>query len=102
MMAPPLFIPYEVRFVICNIIGYFSSVCRYVTSGDSYGYIAFSYRNGDRNLSKIVDEVSITIWYPMQLFYLPQHTTEMWETIARRFEELWHIPHCIDALENYD
>jgi len=38
-------------------------------------------------VSKLVDEVSTAIWDTMQPLYLPQPTTEMWETITRRFEE---------------
>jgi hypothetical protein len=54
---------------------------------------------GGRTVSKIVDEVSTAIWDNMQPLYLPQPTTEMWDTIARRFEELWQFPHCIGALD---
>jgi hypothetical protein len=35
----------------------------------------------------------------MQSLYLPQPTTEMWETIARRLEERWQFPHCNGALD---
>jgi len=35
----------------------------------------------------------------MQPLYLPQPTTEMWETTARRFEKRWQFPHCIGALD---
>jgi len=56
---------------------------------------------GDRTMSKIVDGISTAIWDTMQplYLYLPQPTTEMWETIARRFEERWQFPHCIGALD---
>lgn len=69
-----------------------------MASGDSYKSIVYSYRMGDRTVSKIVDEVSTAIWDSMQLFYLPQPTTEMWNMIACRFEEQWQFPHCIGAL----
>ena len=49
-------------------------------------------------LSKIFDEVSTAIWDTMQLLYLPQPTTEMWETMTRRFEERWQFPHSIGVL----
>jgi hypothetical protein len=35
----------------------------------------------------------------MQPLYLPQPTTEMWETITHRFKEQWQFPHCIGALD---
>ena len=54
---------------------------------------------GDRTVSKIVDAVSTAILDTIQRLYLPQPTTEMWETIARRFEERWQIPHCIGGLD---
>jgi len=57
-----------------------------VASGDSYKSIAYSYRMGDRTVSKIVEEVSTAIWDTVQS-YLLQPTTEMSETITRRFEE---------------
>ena len=50
-------------------------------------------------MSKIVDEVSNAIWDIMQPLYLPQPTTEMWETIAHRVEEQWQFPHCTGALD---
>jgi hypothetical protein len=71
---------------------YVYSVYRYVASGDSY-------RIGDRTVSKIFDEVSTAIWDTMQPSYIPQPTTEMWETISLRFEERWQFPHCIGALD---
>jgi len=54
---------------------------------------------GDRTVSTIVDEVSTAIWDTMHPLYIPQPTTEMWETISPRFEERWRFPHCIGALD---
>jgi len=54
---------------------------------------------GDRTVSKIVHAVSTAILDTIQPLYLPQPTTEMWETIASRFEERWQFPHCIGALD---
>ena len=70
-----------------------------MASGDSYKSIAYSYRMGDRTVSKIVDQVSTAVWDIMQPLYLPEPTTDMWETNARRFEERWQFPHCIGALD---
>jgi len=78
----------------CFPVGY-----RYLASGNGYNSIAYSYRMGDRTVSKIINEVSIAIWNHMQSIYLPQPTTEMWKSIANEFEQIWQFPHCIGALD---
>jgi hypothetical protein len=54
---------------------------------------------GDRTVSEIVNEVSTAIWDIMQPLYLPESTREMWEQIAMAFEQRWHFPHCVGAMD---
>ncbi|KAF0749182.1 protein ANTAGONIST OF LIKE HETEROCHROMATIN PROTEIN 1-like [Aphis craccivora] len=72
---------------------------RYLASGDSYKSIAYSYRMGDRTVSKIVNEVALAVWDTMRPLYLPQPTIEMWKSVALEFEQQWQFPHCIGALD---
>lgn len=83
-------------FYLTNII----SVCfRYVASGDSYKSIAYNFRMGDRTVSKIVREVAVAVWKQMQPTYLPEPTTQTWESVASRFEQRWQFPHCVGAVD---
>lgn len=70
-----------------------------MASGDSYKSIAYSYRMGDRTVSKIVNEVALAVWDTMRPLYLPQPTIEMWKSVALEFEQQWQFPHCIGALD---
>lgn len=54
---------------------------------------------GDRNISKIINEVATAIWINIQPIYLPEPTMEMWELIVNEFEKIWQFPHCIGALD---
>lgn len=54
---------------------------------------------GDRTVSNIVQEVAIAIWNKMQPIYLPEPTTDIWQSIASRFEQRWQFPHCVGAVD---
>lgn len=70
-----------------------------MASGDSYKSIAYNYLLGDRTVSNIVKEVAVAIWKHMQPIYLPEPTTEIWQSAASRFEQRWQFPHCVGAVD---
>ncbi|XP_022197965.1 protein ANTAGONIST OF LIKE HETEROCHROMATIN PROTEIN 1 [Nilaparvata lugens] len=72
---------------------------RYIASGDSYKSIAYNFRLGDRTVSNIVKEVAVAIWEQMQPIYLPEPSTQKWESVANRFEQRWQFPHCVGAVD---
>ncbi|XP_022908265.2 uncharacterized protein [Onthophagus taurus] len=61
--------------------------------------MAYNYRMGDRTVSNIVKEVAVVIWQRMQPKYLPEHTANVWESVATRFEQRWQFPHCVEAVD---
>ncbi|XP_071051164.1 uncharacterized protein [Onthophagus taurus] len=72
---------------------------RYLASGNSYKSIGYSYRLGDRTVSKIVNEVSAAIWECLQQTFLPDPTEELWKQIAKEFEQRWQFPHCVGSID---
>lgn len=54
---------------------------------------------GDRTVSNIVKEVAVAIWNYLQPIYLPEPTTETWQSVATRFEQRWQFPHCVGAID---
>ncbi|KAJ8882347.1 hypothetical protein PR048_014149 [Dryococelus australis] len=52
----------------------------------------------DRTVSNIVNEISTAIWKVVQPLHLSQPTTEMWENIARDFEQRWQFLNCTGAI----
>ena len=84
---------------VCLRSSYIQSFCRYLASGDSYRSIAYSYRMGDRTVSKIVNEVSAAMWINIQPVYMPNPTIDTWQAISLDFERKWHFPHCVGAVD---
>lgn len=47
----------------------------------------------------IVEQVCNAIWKNLSPIVMPQPTEQMWREIAKRFENVWHFPNCIGALD---
>nr|CAH7720791.1 unnamed protein product [Callosobruchus chinensis]CAH7766622.1 unnamed protein product [Callosobruchus chinensis] len=72
---------------------------RYLASGNSYKSIGYSYRMGDRTVSTIVNLVSKAMWKVLKPLYMPEPTSQKWESIALDFQERWQFPHCVGAID---
>jgi hypothetical protein len=69
-------------------------------TGVSLAVLAHNFRIGKSTLSNIVSETSQLIWDRLQSVVIKTPTTAReWQVIADRFEERWHFPHCIGALD---
>lgn len=78
-----------------NIIIYF----RYLSTGDTFRTIAFSYRLAERTVSNIVVEVCKAIWTKLQPLYMPTPTVEIWTKIAIDFENKWQYYNCVGSID---
>ncbi|XP_034834262.2 uncharacterized protein [Maniola hyperantus] len=72
---------------------------RFLTTGDCYKTLSFSYRIGNSTVSKIVTEVCQEIWNVLQPLAIPQPTQEMWLNIAEDFFGKWGFPHCLGSVD---
>ncbi|CAH1993157.1 unnamed protein product [Acanthoscelides obtectus] len=76
------------------------AVClRYLATGDTFRSIGFSYRIGERTVSKIVTEVCKAIWKNMQPLYMPNPTIDMWRKVAEEFERIWQFYNCLGTID---
>ncbi|CAH1997034.1 unnamed protein product [Acanthoscelides obtectus] len=76
------------------------AVClRYLATGDTFRSIGFSYRIGERTVSKIVTEVCKAIWKNMQPLYMPNPTIDMWRKVAEEFERKWQVYNCLGTID---
>ena len=73
---------------------------RYLSTGDSFRTIAFSYRMHKSTVSKIISEICPAIWESLFEEYVafPKSTDE-WRNIAENFNSKWNYPHCLGAID---
>ncbi|KAJ8351988.1 hypothetical protein SKAU_G00234640 [Synaphobranchus kaupii] len=72
---------------------------RYLSTGDSFRSIAFSYRVGFCTVARIVRSVCEAIWECMVSDYMPVPGAEAWRKIAGDYERLWAFPNCLGAMD---
>ncbi|XP_052409286.1 uncharacterized protein LOC127953950 [Carassius gibelio] len=76
------------------------AVClRFLSTGDSYRSIVFSFRLGVSTVASIVSETCDALWHCLRDEHLPVPTEEMWRSTARRFHERWNFPNCLGAMD---
>uniref|UniRef100_A0A671RVC8 Zgc:194221 n=1 Tax=Sinocyclocheilus anshuiensis TaxID=1608454 RepID=A0A671RVC8_9TELE len=76
------------------------SIClRYLSTGDSFRSIAFSYRVGYCTVARIVKDVCEAIWSGMVQEYMPFPEQHHWKKIAEDFHRLWNFPNCLGAID---
>ncbi|XP_047990332.1 protein ALP1-like [Leguminivora glycinivorella] len=76
------------------------AVClRYLTTGDSFQTIAFSFRLGSSTVSNIVKEVCKAIWDTMQPKYMPAPTEETWRQSEIGYRQIWNFPNGIGSVD---
>jgi hypothetical protein len=72
---------------------------RYLSTGDSFQTISFSFRVGRSTVSKIAKEICIEIWNVLQPLYLPVPTQETWKQAEKGFGERWNFPNCVGSID---
>ena len=74
----------------------------YLASGDSKQSISFQFKLGKSTVSGIIDEVCEAIWEviwdALSDYATAPKTLEEWMKIAQEFEDIWNMPHCIEAI----
>ena len=73
---------------------------RYLASGDDQQSLSFLYRIGRTTVSHIIQETLTAIWLALKDKYVsPPQSASDWKNISRDFETIWHLPHCIGAID---
>ncbi|XP_065069760.1 uncharacterized protein LOC135694808 [Rhopilema esculentum] len=73
---------------------------RFLATGESYRSLRFQFRISTSAISYIVNEVCAAIVKNVGPLYLKvPSSVEEWDEIAARFNELWHYPNCVGALD---
>ena len=72
---------------------------RFLASGENQQSPSFSFRIGRQSVSWIVAETCKAIYLSLKDIYLKSpETSEQWENISSKFEELWKFLHVLGAL----
>lgn len=74
-------------------------IYRFLATGNSFRSLGFNYRMGFATVKIIVEEVCNAIWKELAPIVMPQPTEQMWREIAKGFENIWHFPNCIGAMD---
>jgi len=61
--------------------------------------ISIYFARGETTVGCIVAETSAILWDILNKKYMPIPDKQQWKIIAERFETLWNLPNCIDALD---
>ena len=73
---------------------------RYLASGDSQQTQSLTFRIGRSTVSNIIRETCEGIWQALKDKYMKApETIEEWLSIATEFENEWHFPNCISAID---
>lgn len=72
---------------------------RFLTTGDSFQTISFSYRLGHSTVYNIVRDTCRVICDNLMSEVLPNPNEEMWKSIAEDYYSLWNFPNCLGALD---
>ncbi|XP_073956440.1 uncharacterized protein [Choristoneura fumiferana] len=76
------------------------AVClRYLTTGDSFQSLSFSFRLGGSTVSNIVKEVCKAIWETLQPEYMPAPTEDTWRQSEVGYRQIWNFPNGIGSID---
>lgn len=77
-----------------------SVTLRFLATGESQQSLSFSYRIGRNTVSTIVTETCEALFTCLQAEYLRAPINiEEWQRISTQFEDIWHFPHVIGAID---
>ena len=72
----------------------------YLAYGTSQQSLSFSFRIAKSTICCIINETCKAIWdYMSEQYVRPPRTSDDWKRIAKDFENIWNLPHCIGAID---
>ena len=72
----------------------------YLAYGDSQQSLFFSYRFGRSTILSIINETCAASCGALKdEFVRFLRTPEAWKVIAKDFQEIWNLPHCLGAID---
>ena len=72
----------------------------YLAYGGSQQSLSFSFRIAKSTICSIINETCKAIWKCLSEQYVrPPRTSDDWKCIAKDFENIWNLPHCIGAID---
>ena len=73
---------------------------RYLASGESQQSLSWWYRVGRITVSKIIRETCDVMWKVLMPKYMKSPSTpEEWDIIAKEYEDIWNLVHCIGSID---
>ena len=72
----------------------------YLAYGGSQQSLSFSFRIAKYTVYSIINETCKVFWDCLSEQYVrPPRTSDDWKRIAKDFENIWNLPHCIGATD---
>ncbi|XP_065321131.1 uncharacterized protein LOC135928603 [Gordionus sp. m RMFG-2023] len=71
---------------------------RYLATVNSYVTMSYSHKLGISTIKLIIGETTKALWDIMQPINMKVPTLEMFEEVAKGFDEMWNFPNCMVPL----
>ncbi|XP_031328869.1 uncharacterized protein LOC116177118 [Photinus pyralis] len=72
---------------------------RFLATGDSYTSLMYLFKISKQSISTIVTEVCQALCDALKDYVKMPSTIEEWTQTSKIFEDVWHFPHCLAALD---
>ncbi|XP_013187794.2 uncharacterized protein LOC106132806 [Amyelois transitella] len=72
---------------------------RYLSTGDSYASLSYTFRVSKQLIRKIVPEVCKELINKLKICVKVPATANEWKAKARSFENIWNFPHCVGSID---
>ncbi|XP_013188643.2 uncharacterized protein LOC106133455 [Amyelois transitella] len=76
-----------------------SLTLRFLATGDSYTSLQYLFRISKQSISIIIPEVCLAIIKCLKENVRVPRRPEIWLEVSKGFEDKWHLPHCIGAID---
>lgn len=73
--------------------------CRYLSTGQPFRSLGFSFRMGVSTISKIVKETVKAIWTILQPIHMKIPTEQDFKKIAKDYYNIWNFSNCVGAMD---